>query len=100
MDNLKKVAVAVNGDAAPRLEGGLPRFGWVDSMQQPGFLSALSVEMGHLPKVVAYRPSGEHLSAMQGDSMDLTALEDFVRRAQAGDLPWQPAPPGLLSHLQ
>ena len=99
IEKFKKVAIAVNGDASPKVEGGLPRFFWVDSMRQPRFLASLSVEMGHLPKVIAYRQSGEHLSAMQGDNMDPDALEEFARKAQAGKCPWQPAPRGLLGSI-
>jgi len=99
IEKFKKLAIAVNGDASPKVEGGLPRFFWVDSMRQPRFLASLSVEMGHLPKVIAYRQSGEHLSAMQGDNMDPDALEEFARKAQAGKCPWQPAPRGLLGSI-
>jgi len=105
IESLTKVAVAVNSEAAtPKLEGALPRFLWVDSMQQPGFTSRLSVEMGHLPKVIAYRPSAEVFSSMSGDFGDANVVEEFVRQAISREpgtaMQWQAAPPGLLHELQ
>jgi len=104
IDAFRAAAVAVNGDAAPLIPGGItPRLVWMDAMSQPGLLSRLQIEMGHLPKVVALRPASEKWTHMQERFEDSAALVDFVTNsARAGDgtLRWEDAPNGLLDDLQ